>query len=280
MNIFSQAWNLILYQPLLNSLVFLYKLTGDLGWSIILLTLVLRFIMTPLIVPSLKITKKVQELGPEINKLKEQYKNDKQGLITAQAELYKKHGANPASGCLPQIIQLLVLIALYSVFNLILKVDGKTAAQKLNPQLYSINRISTNYKISSSFLYLNLTKPDTFKLPGTSLPLPGLFLLLAALTQFLSSKMMSPVISAEKKIADKSETSTDDAMVEAQQQMLIMFPLMTLLIGYKFPSGLVVYWFIFSFLSMIQQYLVSGWGGLTPWLKKANLVKSHTNGLS
>jgi YidC/Oxa1 family membrane protein insertase len=69
-------------------------------------------------------------------------------------------------------------------------------------------------------------------------------------------------------------------MVEAQQQMLIMFPLMTLLIGYKFPSGLVVYWFIFSFLSMIQQYLVSGWGGLTPWLKKANLVKSHTNGLS
>jgi YidC/Oxa1 family membrane protein insertase len=204
MNIFSQAWNLILYQPLLNSLVFLYKLTGDLGWSIILLTLVLRFIMTPLIVPSLKITKKVQELGPEINKLKEQYKNDKQGLITAQAELYKKHGANPASGCLPQIIQLLVLIALYSVFNLILKVDGKTAAQKLNPQLYSINRISTNYKISSSFLYLNLTKPDTFKLPGTSLPLPGLFLLLAALTQFLSSKMMSPVISAEKKIADKS----------------------------------------------------------------------------
>jgi membrane protein insertase Oxa1/YidC/SpoIIIJ len=96
----------------------------------------------------------------------------------------------------------------------------------------------------------------------------------------LSSKMMSPVVATEKKLAEKTETSTDDAMVEAQQQMLIMFPLMTLLIGYKFPSGLVVYWFIFSLLSMIQQYLITGWGGLAPWLQKASLLKSPTHGPS
>ena len=280
MNIFGQIWNTILFQPLLNSLVFLYKIIGDLGWSIIVLTVGLRFLMTPLIVPSLKITKKVQELGPEIAKLKDQFKNDKQGLITAQAELYKKHGANPASGCLPQIIQLLVLIALYSVFNLTLQENGKTAAQKLNSQLYSVNRLSSDYKISSSFLYLNLTQPDTFKIPGVPFPLPGIFLLLAAFTQLLSSKMMSPVVATEKKIAEKTETSTDDAMVEVQQQMLIMFPLMTLLIGYKFPSGLVVYWFVFSLLSMVQQYMVTGWGGLMPWLLNANLIKSPNHGPS
>lgn len=276
---FSQIWNLILFQPLLNSLVFLYRIVGDLGWSIIILTVLLRFIMTPLIVPSLKITKKVQELGPEIAKLKDQYKNDKQGLITAQAELYKKHGANPASGCLPQIIQLVVLIALYSVLGLLVPLRKEPVIENVNKHLYSFNQLSTNKKINTRFLYLTLTEPDTpVKIPGTKFSLPGIFLILAALTQFLSSKMMSPVVAVEKKIAEKTETSTDDAMVEAQQQMLIMFPLMTLLIGYNFQSGLVVYWFVFSLLSMIQQYQVTGWGGLTPWFRQAHLLKSPIHG--
>jgi YidC/Oxa1 family membrane protein insertase len=273
----SQLWNTILFQPLLNSLVFLNRYTGSLGWSIVLLTLGLRVIMNPLIVPSLKISKKVQELAPELARLKDRYKDDKQGLITAQAELYKKHGANPASGCLPQIIQLLVLIALFSVFNLILKIDGQTAAERLNPDLYSFNQLSSDFKISPDFLYLNLTKPDTIPISGLPFALPGAFLLLAAITQLLSSKMMSPVISAEKKIAQKTEASTDDAMVEAQQQMLIMFPLMTIIIGYRFPSGLVVYWFVFSLASMYQQYSITGWGGLKPWLEKVNLLKSHSH---
>ncbi len=277
---YMNLWDTLLIQPLLNSLIGLYRITGNLGWSIVLLTLALRFVMTPLIVPSLKIQKKIQELAPELNKLKEQFKNDKQGLITAQAEMYKKHGANPASGCLPQIIQLLVLIALYSVFNSILVVKGNNVVQTLNKNLYSFNKLSSDFRFSTNFLNLNLTQPDTFKIPGLSFPIPGLFLILAALTQFLSSKMMTPVVAAEKKIADKTEASTDDAMVEAQQQMLIIFPLMTILIGYRFPSGLVVYWFVFSFLSMIQQYLVSGWGGLTPWLKRINLLKSPSYGSS
>jgi membrane protein insertase Oxa1/YidC/SpoIIIJ len=89
--------------------------------------------------------------------------------------------------------------------------------------------------------------------------------------------MMSPVVSTEKKIAQKTENTTDDAMVEAQQQMLIMFPLMTILIGYRFPSGLVVYWFIFSLASMYQQYSITGWGSLKPWLEKVNLLKSPSH---
>jgi YidC/Oxa1 family membrane protein insertase len=233
--------------------------------------------MNPLIIPSLKITKKIQELAPELAKLKEEFKNDKQGLITAQAELYKKHGANPASGCLPQIVQLVVLIALFSVFNLILKVEDTPVSQRLNPSLYSFNQLSSDFKISTDFLYLNLTKPDTFQVPGLPFAIPGLFLILSAITQLFSSKMMSPVISAEKKIAEKTETSSDDTMVQVQQQMLIMFPIMTLIIGYKFPSGLVVYWFIFSLASMYQQYSISGWGGMTPWLKKLNLLKSPSH---
>lgn len=269
-----QLWNTILTQPLLNSLILIYKLTGNLGWAIVLLTILLRFLMTPLVLPSLKISKKVQELAPELAKLKLQYKDDKQGLITAQAELYKKNGANPASGCLPQIVQLLILIALYSVFNTILATKADSLIQTLNKNLYSFNQLAPDFKINTSFLYLDLNKPDVYHVPGIPFPLPGLFLFLAAITQFLSTKMMSPEIKAEKKIAEKTEGASDDAMVEAQQQMAYLFPLMTLFIGFQFPSGLVVYWTIFSLASSVQQYYISGWGGLKPWLIKLNLLKS------
>src|SRR3989339_1504588 len=198
----ASLWNLLLTQPLLNSLIGLYKLTGNLGWSIVVLTILLRFLMTPLVLPSLKVTKKIQELAPELAKLKAQFKDDKQKLMVAQAELYKKNGANPASGCLPQIVQLLVLIALFSVFNSILKADG-SLVEKINPNLYSFNQLSADFKLNPNFLYMDLTKPDVFHVPGLPIPLPGLFLLLSALTQLISSKMMAPEISAEKKIAEK-----------------------------------------------------------------------------
>jgi YidC/Oxa1 family membrane protein insertase len=270
----SQLWHLLLTQPLLNALIGLYRITGNLGLSIITLTIGLRLALTPLILPSLHLNKKIQELAPEMAKLKEQYKNDKQGLITAQAQLYKQHGANPASGCLPQVIQLLILIALFSVFNTILRSDGTGLADKLNPSLYSFNQLEPEFQVSRSFLYLDLTKSDTIKVPGLPFALPGLFLVLSALAQLVNSKMMMPLVSVEKKIAQKSPQSTDDAMVDAQQQMLYMFPLMTLLIGYQFPSGLVLYWLVFSLASIVQQYNTSGWGAAAVWLKKLNLLKS------
>lgn len=269
----AQLWNILLTAPLLNVLVFFYKLTGNLGSSIILLTIALRFLMTPLVLPSLKLSKKIQELSPELAMLKEKYKNDKPGLVTAQAQLYKQHGANPASGCLPQVIQLVVLIALYSVFNSILHGNSDSLVTTLNPQLYSFNQLSADFRVDASFLYLDLRKPDTFTIPGLPIPLPGLFLLLSALTQLISSLMMSPVYKTEKKIADKSSENTDDAMVEAQKQMSYIFPLMTLFIGFQFPAGLVLYWTVFSVFSSIQQYSISGWGGLKPWLVKLNLIK-------
>jgi len=270
----AQLWQLLLTQPLLNLLIGIYRFTGNLGVSIIALTIGLRLALTPLILPSLRLNKKIQELAPELAKLKEKFKDDKQGLISAQAQLYKDHGANPASGCLPQIIQLVILIALFSVFNNILRTDGNGLATKLNTDLYSFNQLESTTRISTDFLYLNLTQSDTIKVSGLPFALPGLFLIFSALAQLLNSKMMMPVVSSEKKIAEKSAGSTDDAMVEALQQMLYLFPLMTLFIGYKFPSGLVLYWFIFSLASVIQQYNISGWGGASSWLKKLNLIKS------
>ncbi|KKS33183.1 MAG: Membrane protein insertase, YidC/Oxa1 family [Candidatus Amesbacteria bacterium GW2011_GWA2_42_12] len=266
-------WNLLLSHPLLNALIALTKLTGSFGWSIIILTIGLRVAMTPLVMPSLKASKKMQELSPELAALKEKFKTDKQGLVTAQAALYKEHGLNPASGCLPQIVQILVLIALFNAFNSVLKPNGDGIVKHLNPILYSNNKLPDDFVLSTKLYSLDLTKPDVYKIPGLPIPLPGVLLLLSAATQFLSSKMMMPEVKAEKKLAKKTEEKSDDIMAASQEQMLYMFPIMTIVFGFQFPAGLVIYWFVFSLVSMVQQYLATGWGGLTPWLKKFNLLK-------
>lgn len=267
----SELWHIFLYQPLVNGLILFYKiLFNNLGLAIIALTAAIRFILIPLTAPSLKAAKKMQELAPQLQKLKERYKNDKQGLSRAQLELYRQHGANPAAGCLPQIIQLLVLIAMFQAFQQVLGTNAQTIT-RLNEVLYPSLRLSQDAVINLKFLYLNLAKPDLIPLPASRLPLPaipGIFLILAALTQFLTSKMMTPQVKAQAAEAKKTPGKEDDMATMMQKQMLYMFPLMTLLIGFSFPSGLVLYWLVFSVFQLVQQYSTGGWGGLEPWAEK------------
>lgn len=260
-------WHTLLYQPLVNVLIFFYQIFGNFGLAIIVLTVLIRLLSVPLTLPSLRAAQKMRKLSPELEKLKNKYANDKKKLAQAQMELYKKEGANPAAGCLPQIIQFIVLIALYQAFINVLKTDGEVIT-KLNEVLYTPIKLSADTVINTRFLYLNLSQPDVFRLPGLPIPLPGLFLVAAALTQVLSSKMMQPGVGAAQKKAKETPGKQDDMATAMQSQMLYLFPLMTILIGYSFPSGLVVYWLIFSVSTAIQQYFVSGWGGLTPWLRK------------
>jgi len=260
----SQIWFILLYQPLVNALIFLYKVFfNNLGWAIITLTILIRLAIVPLVRPQLEMSKKMQELAPELEKLKKKHGNDKQKLAAAQMEIYKKAGVNPAAGCLPQIIQFLILIALFQAFSQVLKPDGVTVIEKLNQVLYPSLKLSPSSTLNLKFLWLNLSKPDVVKtnfLPN--LPLPGLFLSLSVLSQVLLSKMMMPQIKKVEEQAKKTETTQDDFSAAMQTQMTYMFPLMTLLFGFSFPSGLVLYWFIFSASSLVQQYFISGWGGL------------------
>jgi YidC/Oxa1 family membrane protein insertase len=267
-----ELWNFLLYKPLLNALIYLYGLLfNNFGLAIIVLTIFLRLILVPLTLPSLRTAKKMRELAPELEKLKSKYKNDRQKLAQAQMELYRRHGANPAAGCLPQIIQLIILIALYRAFIGVLQTDGGEVAARLNQLLYSPLKLAEGATINTSFLYLDLAKPD--RLPGSLSFLPGLFVFLAAFIQFISSKMMQPIVAQSQKVAVKTETKKDDLGTSLQSQMLYLFPLITIFIGYSFPSGLILYWFIFSFSTALQQYFVSGFGGLEPWLKKLNFLR-------
>lgn len=269
-------WDLIFLQPLLNALlVFYHLLFNNLGLAIIALTIFIRIILTPLIIPSLKAMQKMREFAPELAKIKEKHKGDKGKLMQAQADFYKSRGINPVSGCLPQLAQIVVLIALFQVFLQILSNNG-THLDKINRLAYPFLQLEN--QLDTNFLYLDLAKPDTFRLPGLPFPLPGPLLIAAALIQFLSSKMLAPSVTAQTKAAKKTPGGADDIMAATQKQMLYLFPLLTIFIGFTFASGLVLYWFIFSLSQSVQQYFVSGWGGLTPWLQRMNLVKLRSDG--
>lgn len=252
-----QIWQTLLYQPILNALIFFYKaLSLNLGLAIIALTLIIRFALAPIMNKQLHSAKKMQELSPELGKLKVKFKDDKQKLMQAQMELYKKNNVNPASGCLPQIVQLIVLISLYQAFNLVIKPDGLEIIKKINESLYSFNQLPVSDPLNLNFLYLNLSKPDLIKVPNF-VGIPGLFVIMATVFQFLSSKLMVPVVSAEEKLAKKTEGKADDMASSMQKQMLYVFPLMTLVFGFTMPSGVMLYWFIFSLFSFLQQLFVN-----------------------
>lgn len=244
-----------LYQLILNALIILYNLLfSNLGLAIIALTTLIRLALIPLTNPQLKATKKMQELAPELDKLKKKFKDDKQKLMQAQMELYKKHGVNPAAGCLPQILQLVLLFSLYRVFNQTITA-GPEALAKVKESLFSF--VASPQALNLSFLHLNLSQPDVIQIPGLPFPLPGVFVILAAFFQFLSSNLMVPVVKAEEKTAKKTEGKEDDMAVAMQKQMLYLFPIMTLVFGFTLPSGVVLYWFVFSLFSFIQQLVVS-----------------------
>lgn len=270
----GNIFTLLLTQPLTNGLILFYKLFGqNLGLAIIGFSVTLIFLMRPLTKPYMESMKKIKALEPQLKKIKEKFKDDKVKLSQAQTELYKQNKVNPSAGCLPYLLQIVILIALFNVFTKALS-GGVEATMKLNDTLYPMVKLTEGQALNTRFLYLDISKPDVFRIPGIPFPLPGFILLLATLVQFLSVKVTAPYIASEAKIAKKTKGTDDDMQVAMQQSMTYTMPLMTIFFGMSFPSGLALYWFIFSLVNMITQVKSSGWGGLTPLISKLHLLKS------
>ncbi|KKU22330.1 MAG: Membrane protein insertase, YidC/Oxa1 family [Candidatus Woesebacteria bacterium GW2011_GWC2_47_16] len=269
MNIF----NIILIEPLANGLILFYKLLGqNMGLAIIGFSLALRFLLNPLTKPYMESMKKMKEFEPQLAKLKERHKDDKKKLMEAQTEFYKQKGINPGAGCLPYLLQIAVLIALFNVFTRVLSPNGDVVV-KFNELLYLPLRFAEGAVINTRFLYLDITRPDAFPVSFLPFSIPGPILILAALLQFASAKMMTPFQKLEEKVAQKTKGATDNLQVSMQKSMSLTFPLFTLIFGLSFPSGLALYWLLFSLFQLLQQYKTSGWGGLTPLVAKIGLLK-------
>lgn len=214
----------VLYKPLFNLLIFLYNsIPGhDLGITIIALTLIIKLALYPLNRRAIISQKALQNIQPQIEELKEKHKDDREKLGTAMMEMYKKEKINPFSSCLPLLIQLPILIAVYQVF-----VHGlhNQSFDLLYPGIQSPGSLST-----LAFGFLDLSKPNI------------ILALMAGIAQFWQSKMLMS--------KNKKSGSMTSAM---NSQMLYMMPIMTTFIGSRFPAGLALYWFATTFFSVLQQ---------------------------
>lgn len=239
MGFITHFFTLIIYQPLYNGLIGIYNIIPDLGWAIIILTVIIRVLLLPLSRKSIESQKKMQEIQPEIKKIQEKYKDDKQKQGQMVMEFYKKNKINPASGCLPLIIQLIILIGLYRVFMAGINFNGETDL------LYSfIQNPGTINPIAFGFLDMT----------ARSIPLA----IVAAALQFWQTKMM---LGQKKKDEEKNPVNAKDKKEPdfssiMQQQMLYVMPGITFFIGLTFPAALPLYWIVTTVFMIVQQHVI------------------------
>jgi YidC/Oxa1 family membrane protein insertase len=282
MNLFSFIGDLfhnVLYVPIINLLVLLYHAINfvhvpyALGFAIISLTVVVRLILYPLMASQLKASKKMQELNPHLKNLKEKHKNDAKMLQQETMKLYKEHGVNPAAGCLPVLIQLPLIWALYAALQLIVK-PGMVTLKTINAMLYS-NSFKLTQPWDTNFFSLPLAQTPSHLL-STIGPVILLVPVLTGVFQFIQSKMMFSVVvkPEDKKLIEakskSGEKKDEDFATAFQSQSLYIFPLMIGFFSYGFPIGLSLYWNTFTIFGIIQQYRISGLGGLKDWIDKLN----------
>ncbi len=275
MNI-GDIFNLFFFYPVTNLLVLIIKglqvvgLPGALGFSVVVLTIIIKLVLWPFYHAQIKSSQKLVQLKPELDKLKDSHRDDKKALQLAQMELYKKHGVNPAGGCLPALIQIPVFIALYQAIGNVLPGLSDGSLDKLNSMLY-VGWMHLVQAPDPSFFGLNLaTKPSEFASQGLFLLLVPL--MTAALT-FVQSMMTMPKKALKVYPTDtpkevKEKGSVEDSMMQVQAQMVYMMPLMIGYFAFSFPVGLAIYWNTYTILGIIQQYGISGWGGLADFYAK------------
>ncbi len=231
MNLISTIFNEAFYRPLFNGLIFLYNAIPyhDFGVAIILLTLLIRFVLYPLNQKAIRSQKALSELQPQIKEIQAKHKSDRAKQSQALMELYRQNKINPASGCLPLLIQLPVLFALYRVF-----LNG------LNPK---------NLKELYSFVSRpEIINPWFFGLIDLSKSNWPMAILAGALT-FIQSKMMIP--------SQTKNPTAGDFSAMFSKQMVYLMPIMTVIIAWKLPAGLALYWIVITLFGIGQQYLVT-----------------------
>lgn len=230
----GNLFHLILTQPLFNVLVFFYNTIAfqDFGLAIILITIFIRILLWPMNQKAIKSQRELQDIQPKIKEIQAKYKDKKEEQSKALMELYKSNKVNPFGGCLPILVQLPILIALYSVFLNGLKPDYLS-------NLYSF--VLNPVVINSSFLGL-------FDLSSRSIILA----LIAGGLQFIQSKMILPKVNLSG-----APKRSDEAIAQmVSKQTLYFLPLITIVISWRLPAGLPLYWAVTTLFTIFQQSVI------------------------
>ena len=228
------------------------SIPGAAGLAIILFTVLARLIILPLTLKSLQSTRKMQELQPQLKELQRKYGKDQQKLTEETMKLYREYKVNPAGGCLPMLLQFPIFIGVYqAVLHLTQSSPGGHAVGTMIDVLSSNGaNVATlvaakigQSQLNGGFLWISdLGKPDPIYVLGV----------LSVVFQLIVQLMATPRV--------------QDPQQKAMTQSMLVLPLMFGYLGFTFPAGAVLYWVIGSILSMIQQYVISGWGSLANYL--------------
>ncbi|MDP2648124.1 MAG: YidC/Oxa1 family membrane protein insertase [Candidatus Yanofskybacteria bacterium] len=222
----------LLSRPLFNLLIGLYNLIPgqDFGIAILALTAVVRLIMLPLSLRASRSQRELAKLNPKLKEVQEKYKNDKQAQASAQMQLYKEHNINPLAGCLPLLIQIPIIIALYRTFLAGFKPESLQ-------MLYSfVQNPGTIHNIFLGFLDLTQKSP--------------VLAVLAGVFQYFQSRMS---VSQMPQSAGKDKMDITGMM---STQMLYFFPVMIIIITWNLPAGLALYWVATTIFSIGEQFYI------------------------
>jgi YidC/Oxa1 family membrane protein insertase len=250
---FRQAASTLIYEPIYNLFVALLTwIPGhELGWAIIIITLIIRLILLMPQQHMLESQKKLQKIQPKIKAIQKQYKDDQAQLGQKMMELYKTEGVNPMGSCLPLLIQMPILIGLYWV------ISGITDPSNFY-HLYTIFATFQPSQIVTTFFGLDLSQVG-----GVMAVVFGIIL---GATQWVQAYMSTQYTAKEKKDANKQllkeieSGSTEAAMLDPelmQKMMLYMLPIMLAVSAYFFPLWVGLYWFIGTLFVIAQQWYVN-----------------------
>ncbi|MDD5019674.1 MAG: membrane protein insertase YidC [Candidatus Omnitrophica bacterium] len=213
-------------KAILFLLTLIHRVIHNWGWSIIIVTTVIYFVLFPLSYKSMASMKRMQALQPKIEELKLKFKDNPQKMQMATMELYKAEKINPLGGCLPMLLQIPVFFSLY---QLLMRFPNLRGAE--------------------FFWIKDLSSPDRLIVLQKPLPIIGNEINILPL-------LMAGVMYFQQKVSMTSKTATG-AMADQQKMMAIMMPVLFGFLFYKMPSGLVLYWLVNSLLMLVFQWKIS-----------------------
>jgi YidC/Oxa1 family membrane protein insertase len=252
------------FQVMLIILLGTYQFLANFGlpfaiaWAIVILTLIVRAILIPLYRKQLVSQRRMQLIQPELKEIQKRYKGDQMKSRLAQQELFKERGINPLAGCLPLLLQLPLLFIMYSVISQGLTNPDPSAmltifgVQVVDLQCVDPGNPTVPCVDATVPILGNLAQPQAFLwIAGFGLSFLAIF---SALLQLVQSRMMLPV----------ADPTNDDPNVRIQRQTMLFLPLISVVYGGFLPAGLFIYWIVATIFSIVQQYLIVGWGAMFP----------------
>ena len=203
-----------LAKPIGWLLTWMYDMIGNYGITLVILTLIIKLALYPLYAKQIKSTANMSSVQPKMQEIQRKYANDREMMNAKMAELYKEENVNPASGCLPMIVQMIVIFGLFALLR--------------NPIQYLGSSSDMLFAVHSSFLWIaDLAQPDKWILP-----------IGAGIATYFSFSMSQS--NGAMGASGAPGMGGDEGMMKS---MKYIFPVMIVLMARSYPAGLAIYWF-------------------------------------